>query len=184
MINTGLDKNFKAREFKDEGTQTTKKSYEPIPAGAYEVEVLEVEPWQSRIKDIYINLRGEDGRLLRDENGQTVRELHKGVEYYTANVKLKVVEGEHEGRWLFTSITTHPNASFITENFLYAIGQQELTASKIQDVASGSRLRVDVTIEKYDRKVTDQDTGLEKTEAKTKNEVKTFKKSVFEDYGI
>lgn len=176
MINTGLDKKFVARAETEVETQT-KRSYEPIPEGTYNVRVLEVQPWEKKVKDIYINVRDDKGKIVKDEDGNTAKELHKNVEYYNALMTLEVAHGEHEGRRLFTNLTTHPNASFITDNFLYAIGAKEMVASDIPTKAVGKTLDVAVEISSYKRTVTDPNTGLETSETKTKNEVKAFRRA-------
>lgn len=176
MINTGLDKKFVARE-DVAPVQETKRTYEPIPEGIYNVRVLEVQPWEKKVKDIYINVRDEKGKLVKDEDGNTVKELHKNVEYYNALMTLEVTHGENSGRRLFTNLTTHPNASFITDNFLYAIGAKEMVASEIPTKAVGKSLDVAVEISSYKRTVTDPNTGLETTETRTRNEVKSFRKA-------
>jgi hypothetical protein len=175
MINTGLDTKFVARP--DEAPQQeTKRSYEPIPAGTYNVRVLEIAPWEKQVKDIYINERDEKNRLVKDSDGNTVRSLVKNVEYYNANVTFEITSGEFANRRLWSNLTTHPNATFITDNFLYAIGAKEMVASEIPTKAVGKTLDVVVEISSYKRTVTDPDTGLETSETRTRNEVKSFRK--------
>lgn len=176
MINTGLDKKFVAREDVEQNSSKS-KDFSPVPKGRYSVEVEKVDDWKKVVKDVYINQRDENNKLVKDSDGNTVRALVKDVEYYNTNVRLKIVSGNHKGRILFTTLTTHPNASFITENFLFAINKSEMVASQIPTRTIGSHLDVDVEIETYNKKVTDPDTGIEKTEPKEKNVVKAFKKS-------
>lgn len=175
MINTGLDRKFVARA--DGGEQPTQRSYEPLPAGNYTVKVLEIKPWEKQVKDIYINQRDDKGRILKDSSGKNVKELTKNVEYYNALVTLEVIGGQYAGRRLFTNLTTHPNAFFITDNFLFAIEEKEMVASEIPTKALGKFLDVTVEISSYTKSVTDPDTGLETQEIKTKNDVKSFKKA-------
>lgn len=172
MINTGLDTKYEGKQNK----QTN--SFEPVPAGNYLVKVQEVKPWQSVVKDVYVNQRDEYGRLVRDTNNKIVKQLVKGLEYYRCNAVLVIEEGEHKGRRLFTNLTTHPNARFIMENFLYAIGEAEALASEVQTKATGKTLEVTVEVTSYDKKVTDENTGIEKIITVPKNEVKEFNKVV------
>lgn len=176
MIDTGLDKKFVAREDVVQESDT-KRTYEPIPEGTYNVRVLEVQPWEKKVKDIYINVRDEKGKLVKDESGATAKELHKNVEYYNALMTLEITHGEFSNRRLFTNLTTHPNASFITDNFLYAIGAKEMVASEIPTKAVGKGLDVAVEISSYKRTITDPDTGLETSETRTRNEVKAFRRA-------
>ena len=175
MINTGLDKTFTARQ-DNEGVTETKRSYEPIPEGIYTVSVLEINPWEKQVKDIYVNQRDDKGKLIKDKDGNNVKELMKKVEYYNSLMTLEVTHGNHVGRRLFTNLTTHPNASFITDNFLYAIGAKEMVASEIPTKAVGKTLDVVVEISQYEKKVTDPDTGIETTETRSKNEVRSFRR--------
>jgi hypothetical protein len=175
MINTGLDRKFIARQDTDTPTES-KRSYEPMPEGTYPVRVLEITPWEKQVKDINVIVRDEKGKIAKDEEGNSVRKLTKNVEYYNTNVTLEITGGDYENRRLWTNLTTHPNASFITDNFLYAIGAKEMVASDIPTKAIGKTLDVVVEISSYERKITDPDTGLERTETRTKNEVKSFRK--------
>ncbi len=175
MINTGLDRKFTG-ERNTENISETKKSFDPIPEDIYNVRVLEIQPWEKQVKDIDVIVRDEKGKIAKDEEGNTVRKLTKNVEYYNTNVTLEITGGDYENRRLWTNLTTHPNASFITDNFLYAIGAKEMVASDIPTKAIGKTLDVVVEISSYERKITDPDTGLERTETRTKNEVKSFRK--------
>lgn len=175
MINTGLDKKFVAKP--DSEDQPSKRSYEPIPSGNYTVKVLEIQPWEKQIKDIYVNLRDNSGKVIKDATGKNQKELIKDVEYYNSLMTLEVQGGEHAGRRLFTNLTTHPNASFITDNFLYAINEREMIASDIPKKAPDRFLDVTVEIASYNKTQVDPDTGIETVEVRTKNEVKAFKKA-------
>jgi len=176
MISTGLDKKFVARP--DEAPQQeTKRTYDPIPEGSYTVKVLEVAPWEKQVKDVYINTRDDKNRPVKDSTGKTVKELVKNVEYYNASITFEIAGGEYQGRRLWSNLTTHPNASFITDNFLFAIGAKEMVASEIPTKTVGKTLDVTVDIVSYERKVVDPETGLPRVEKKTKNEVKQFKKA-------
>lgn len=176
MINTGLDKKFTG-ERDIENISDTPRSYDPIPEGTYSVRVLEIQPWEKKVKDIYINQRDDKNRLIKDPDGKTVQELVKNVEYYNALMTLELSEGEYQGRRLFTNLTTHPNASFITDNFLYAINAKAMVASEIPTKALNKTLDVAVEISTYEKKITDENTGLERSETRTKNEVKAFRRA-------
>ena len=175
MINTGLDKKFVARQDSDMPIES-KRSYEPIPEGTYTVRVLEITPWGKQVKDINVIVRDDKGKVVKDEQGNSVRKPVKNVEYYNANVTFEITSGNFEGRRLWSNLTTHPNASFITDNFLYAIGAKEMVASDIPTKALEKTLDVVVEISSYEKKVTDPDTGLERTETRTKNEVRSFRR--------
>lgn len=167
----GQDLNGKARA-------AAPTSYEPIPEGDYLVRVKEIKPWKETVKDISINVRDEEGLLVKDSEGKLIKELHKNYSFYNANMTLEVIDGEYKGRLLFTSLTTHPNVSFITENFLYAVEVDEVPYAEIQNTCTNKQLEVGVIVNNENFK-TSQDpvTGKEVKTPNPRNEVKTFKRT-------
>ncbi len=152
--------------------------FTPIPEGRYTVKVKEIKPWKATTKDIQVNTRDEKGSLVKDENGKLVKENVKNFTFYNADVRLEVIQGEHKDRLLFTSLTTHPNAEFITKNFLYAVGVSEITLNQIQAKCVGLVLDVDVVINEDNYKIEkNPTTGAEKKIPSPRNEVKAFLKS-------
>lgn len=151
--------------------------FAPIPEGKYKVKVKEIKPWKATTKDIMVNTKDEKGRLVKDDKGNLLKELVKDFTFYNADVRLEVTEGEHEGRLLFTSLTTHPNAEFITKNFLYAVGVKEITLNQVQTKCVGLPLDVEVVINNNNYKIEkNPTTGAEKKVLNPRNEVKSFLK--------
>lgn len=169
MINTGLDKKY-------QGKQTSSGEKVILPKGDYLVEVKYFKEWKPNTKNIMVNVRDENGRIVRDEKDQIVKELVKDCTYYVTTMSLEVLDGEFAGERIWTTLTTHPNATFIMENFLYAIGCEELMPSQIEETI-GKKLKVGVEISSYDKKEKDKATGLETVVQVPKNEVKSFKKA-------
>lgn len=159
---------------KVEGTRPT-NDFSPIPEGQYLVKVVQIKPWKALTKTIMVNTRDERGRLVRDESGNLVKEQVKDFTFYNADVRLEVLEGDYKGRLLFTSLTTHPNAEFITKNFLYAVGVSEITLNQIQTKCVGLKLIVDVSINQENYKIEKNPvTGAEKKVPNPRNEVTDF----------
>jgi len=162
------DLNRKVRGRKSGGDFT------PIPEADYDTIVLEIKPWKELVRDSNVNKMDENGKLLRDANGKVIKEFVKGLKFYTADVVLKITTGDFKGRRLYPSLTTHPSAVFITENFLYAVNEEEMTFGEIPKACVGKTLSVHVVEETYNRKIVDPDTGFETLEPKSKAAVKDF----------
>lgn len=168
MINTGLDKTYTPKAGQEQ-------NFDPVPKGDYEFFVKEIKPWVLAKKTIKVIQRDEDGKALVDDKGDKITELVKDCEFYNAQVILEIDRGEHIGRRLFHSITTHPNMPFSIPAFLHGLGLSEIKASEIQEKAVGKRGIAFVDIETYDKVTTDKETGVDTTIQKTINRVKNFK---------
>ena len=169
MIDTSLNKKYTANAGGN-------SDFSPIPDGDYTLKVIEVKPWEKKTQDIMVIQRDEDGKALVDEKGNQIREKVKDCEFYNSTVKLAVVGGEYDGRFIFYNLTTHPNMGFAIPNFLYGIGMSELSANDIPEKAIGKLCIASVNTDTYEKKKTDSETGLETTETRTVNRVKSFKK--------
>lgn len=138
---------------------------EPIPAGTYVVEIMEIEDWETKLYKS-IKLKATD-------------EVVEDVNVFQANVKMQITEGEHKGRWIFDRLTTHPNVPWKIPGFVHALGLPSIKLSDIQKVVGLSCMAV-VKIDKY--KAVDKDTGLE--EEKVRNNVSGYKLLPVEELDI
>lgn len=155
--------------------------YLPIPKGEYLVKVAEIKPWESKVKDIYVNKKDENGWLVKDERGNKVTELVKDCTFYMAKVVFEILdEGDFKGKKISDNLTTHPNAMFITENFLYAVDVGQIALNEIQNKCVGLKLIIGVDVESYTKttKTKDKETGEEtsKEEQKETNRIKSYQK--------
>lgn len=154
--------------------QPDKKTYDLLPEGTYNVKVLEIKEWTPMTKDVWINKRDGAGRITRDASGKIQKELHKNLTFYNVDVTLEITDGEHKGRRVWTSLTTHPNAEFITQGFLFGIGATKMTYGDIPNQAVGKELAIETFNEPYTKVVTDPDTGLEQEITKHSTRVRKF----------
>lgn len=168
MINTSLDAKRTARA----GGQL---NYDPIPEGDYKLRVKEIEPWKLSKKDIKVIMRDENGNALKDEKGNNLTELVKDCEFYNCNIKFEVVDGEFAGKLVFHNLTTHPNMSWSIDNFLYAVGIEELSASQIQGVCVGRECDATVYIDTYEKTVQNKETGLDEVKIREVNRIKSLR---------
>ena len=168
MINTSLDAKRTARA----GGQI---NYDPIPEGDYKLRVKEIEPWKASKKDVKVIQRDENGNALKDEKGNNLTELVKDCEFYNYNVKFEVVDGEYAGKLVFHNLTTHPNMSWSIDNFLYAVGIEELSASQIQSVCVGRECDATVYIDTYEKTVQNKETGLDEVKLREINRIKSLR---------
>ena len=168
MVNTSLDRKFVA-------SSKGAMNYDPIPDGEYTLRVKEVDPWKETKKTIQVIQRDEDGNVLKDENGKNITETVKDCVFYNCNVKFEVVGGEHNGRLIFHNLTTHPNMSWSIDNFLYAIGINELAASQIQNTVKGAMCSGNVYTDKYTRTVQNKETGIDEEVERKVNKIKSLK---------
>jgi hypothetical protein len=164
-----------------EQSNIEKKEYTPLPEGTYNVEVVEVAPeWKQQSKAVeYINARDSKGSLLKDDNGKLIKDAVANYTFYTLDLKLRVVEGENKGRFIFGSLTTHDNVLFLTEGFLYAVGINQL--NNINDIFTedlvGKKLMVETTNQTYTKMVDDKDTGISNPVEKTRTRIRKFLKT-------
>lgn len=128
---------------------------ELIPKGTYKVEIMEIEDWKSKVIK----------SLTLKPSGDKVQD----VTIYNANVKMKIIEGEYEGRWLFDNITTHPNIPWSVSGFVHALGAEKIKLSEIQTL-EGRTCNVSIKKASYTR--TNKETGLD--EEVEKNEVTRY----------
>lgn len=150
-----------------------RKQYELLPEGRYAVEVEDIKQWQPKTKDVWVNMRDGQNRLIKDATGKVKKELHKNLTFYTCDVTLVITDGDFKNRKVWTSLTTHPNAQFITEGFLYAVNEKAMTFGQIPNLCIGKRLEIETKNEEYTKTVTNADTGLE--ENITKQAVRVHK---------
>ena len=177
MINTGLDAKRTARA----GGQL---NYDPIPDGDYRLKVKEIDPWKKSTKDVKVIMRDENGNALKDEKGNNLTELVKNCEFYNCNVKFVVVGGEFDGRMIFHNLTTHPNMSWSIDNFLYAVGIEELSASQIQSVCVGRECDGTIYTDTYEKKVQNKETGIDEIQLKEVNRIKSLRPLKIEETSV
>ena len=185
IYNIGLDSVVTGKEMEV-------KSYDILPEGRYIVIVDKIDDWKGKDFDkVEINKRDSDGKVVKDDNGKNVKEK-ASFKAYSADIKLKVVSGEHEGRIIFTNITTHPDVLFLLEGFLYANNKSDILLNKVQKECVGNILEVEVYHKKWDRVKANPQTGVDETLESVKLAVRNFFKSDFvlsevseeEDLGI
>lgn len=151
------------------------KSYDDLPVGRYTVKVKEIGDWEIKsVKNANIIVRDEDGEMEKDEKGIVKKEIVPILEYATSKVKLEVVEGEHTGRLIFTNLSTHPDALFVMEGFLFAIDKSEVALGDVKKECEGEMLDVELNYRTYEKPTTDQATGLTNVESKKVQDVKKF----------
>lgn len=168
MVNTGLDVKRTARA----GGQL---NYDPLPDGDYRIRVKEIDPWKMSKKNIKVILRDENGNALKDEKGENLTEMVNDCEFYNCNVKFEVVGGEFNGRTIFHNLTTHPNMSWSIDNFLYALGIEELSASQLQKECIGLECDATIFTDTYNKTVQNKETGIDEIVERKINRVKSLR---------
>ena len=149
-------------------------SYDVIPEGKYLVEVVQIDDWEKKSKkNALITRRDERGFAIKDEKGKVVKDKVDNLEWYQCNVRFKIIEGEFANRIVFSNLTTHPDALFMTQGFLYAVGLSELPLGQIQETCLGRKLIIDVYHSEYTKKEVDKTTGIEVEKTYTNARVKT-----------
>jgi hypothetical protein len=158
-----------------------KREYKPLPEGNYNVEIIEVSPeWKKQNKSVEkINAKDSKGNLLKDDKGNLIKDIVNDYTFFTLDIKLRVLDGEHKGRYIFGSLTTHDNVLFLTEGFLYAVGVDEL--NNINDIFNfdlvGKTLKVETVNQTYTKMVDDKDTGISNPVEKTRTKIRRFIKN-------
>lgn len=168
-----LNKSVEARPQEAE-PKKEKKVYELLPESTYNVKVLEIKNWEPMTKDVWVNKRDGAGRIVRGTDGKIQKELHKNLTFYNVDITLEITDGEHQGRRIWTSLTTHPNAEFITQGFLFAIGENKMTYGDIPAQCVDKLLAVETFNDPYTKTVTDPETGLEQEITRYSTRVKKY----------
>jgi Fe-S cluster biosynthesis and repair protein YggX len=166
---------IKARE-----QNTERKQYETLPEGKYIVEIVAIEPWKEQVKAVeFINVKDEKGNLMKDDNGKIIKEEFRNYEFFTLDMKLKIIDGPNTGRIIYGNLTTHDNVLFLTEGFLFATGVDQL--NDINDLFKfdlvGKTLQVETTNQTYTKEVMNQDTGMTEPVERTKTRIKRYYKN-------
>ena len=65
--------------------------------------------------------------------------------------------------------------SWSIDNFLYAIGIEELSASQIQSVCVGHECEATIEIDTYEKKVQNKETGIDEIQLKEINRIKSLR---------
>jgi hypothetical protein len=177
MININLNDKVEAK------ANTTGAKSGVIPAGIYNTKVDKIESWKEITKDVMVNLTDDRGRIMRDEDGKIIKELQKDVTFYTADVQLSITEGEYTGRKIFTNLTTHPNALFITQSFLHATKSEIMRYADIPTNCLGKTLAVETFNEERFSNMIDPQTGLETQMPRTYTKVKSFIRPTLQETG-
>jgi hypothetical protein len=168
-----LNKSVEARAQETE-KQDNKKSFDNLPESTYNTKVIEIKQWIPMTKDVWINKRDGAGRVVRDDSGKIAKELHKNLTFYNVDITLEITDGEQKGRRIWTSLTTHPNAEFITQGFLFAIGATKMTYGDIPSQCVDKLLAVETFNEPYTKVIVDADTGIEQEITKYSTRVRKF----------
>jgi hypothetical protein len=160
------------------------KEFSIIPEGVYTVVVEEILPWKEIVKPSeLINVRDLDGKLVRDSNGKVEKETIKDYKFNTCDVAFRITEGEFANRVIYGNLTTHDNALFITENFLYAVKVNEL--KDLNDIYNkgivGTKLQVQTMNKPYTKEVKNQNTGVNETIETAKTKIKTYLRMPIKD---
>jgi len=157
-----------------EGKETVQKAYTPLPEGKYKVSVEVIKDWVGKdFKDVDINQRDADGKIVKDDDGKNVK-VKATFTAYSADITLSVTDGEFKGRKIFANVTTHPDVLFLLEGFLYAVGKSSIVLSALQKECINKNLEVEVYNRSYTKTVTDPSTGLDKDVEFTKTAVRNF----------
>lgn len=141
-----------------------KKSFEPL-FGEFTVEITEVtEPVEVKIPKGRIKLRDENNKIVRGEFVEV-----DNLEFVRFDVVLTVVEGEHEGRKIWTKLSTHPDYIWLLKGLLHITDNRDTPLGGIAKSLVGHIVKVDVnTVDRtYTKKEVDPETAIEVEVEKT-----------------
>ena len=131
---------------------------------------------ESSEEDIEKSIESE---MTPKQKGKVKKEHVANLVYHTAKVKLRVIDGEFEKRIITTFLTTHPDAIFVTEGFLYAVDETQMKLSDMQSKLKGKTLIVDLDYREYNKTTTDKETGIDRVEVRKMPNVKKFLRLLF-----
>jgi len=165
---------------KPQADNKDKKEYTPLPEGIYKVEVIKFGEWKTNTKAVeFINAKDSKGSLLRDDDNKIIKDKVNNYTFNTLDVDMKIIEGEHTGRYIFGTLTTHDNVLFLTEAFLYAVGVDKI--DNLDDIFKqdipGKVLLVETNNQEYTKEVMNTDTGMSSPITKIKTRVKKYIKN-------
>lgn len=167
----GLDDTIKAVASEDNGNTG---DFKPLPKGWYHLELVEVKEWKEKvIKELEVIEFDDKLQKVKDASGNDVKTKMKNVKVYDNNLRLKVLEGDFKGRFIFSDIGTYPNTPWVIPNLIHALGKPSLKLSQLSTMV-GTEVMGYVDTRTYKKKVED-DEGFETEVDVTVNVVKRFK---------
>lgn len=167
MVDTSLNRKYKAS---DRG----QINYDPVPEGWYTLKVKSIDDWINQVKTIKVNLKDENNNVIKDENGKNLTEVVNDCSFYNAKVIFEVVDGLYKGKNIFHQLTTHPNMNWTIDNFLYAVGKEELQASNIKNCV-GLVCLGNVYVDTYTKNVENKKTGMTEEIYRDVNRIRSLK---------
>lgn len=177
MINT-LDEVVKAGE-------APTSNFAPAPKGDYNLRLIEVGDWEPfEMKNVNVISYNDSMQRVMGEDGKPETTLVPKLTVHNANLKFAIVGGDHDGKFVWHRVTTHPNMPWVVPSLLSGLGVPTLKLSQLKTLVDKD-CRASLDIESYEKKktVTDKDTGAETVEVsvRSKNVIKRFIKKEVED---
>lgn len=164
-----------------EGGSTGSRDFGPIPKGTYNLKLLEVGEWKPRpLSNVRVISYDDRFQKLKDPSGNDIVKVVNSITIYENNLKFEVVDGPYKGRWIFHRVSTHPNRPWEIPNLLSGLGESTLKLSELSTL-KGRTTKALVDIDSYEKKVVDEETGLEQKVPTEKNVVKRFNRKTDAD---
>lgn len=153
------------------------RDFGPLPKGTYDLRLIEVNDWRTKtLKNVRVISYDDRFQKVKDASGNDVVKVVDTLNIYETTLKFEVVDGPHKGRWVFHRVNTHPNRPWEIPNMLSAFGVPSIKLSNISTLV-GVGVKANVDIENYNKKVVDEETGLENEIPIEYNVIKRFSKA-------
>lgn len=131
-----------------------------VDEGTYAVTMAIVYPWREITMDTNVRVRGDDGRFLRDDDGNYVTEVAENLTWHMSDIVFKINGGKFDGHAVKYTLSTHPNWIGTAKQFLY---RMKLFGVSLDDLYKHVGATGFAVVKNRDETYTDKDTGLEVT---------------------
>lgn len=141
--------------------------YDVVPDGVYFAELARFYKWKQITKDTTVSSRDADGKIMKDSEGNNVKEEVKGLSWYVGDYVFRVVcsadtyDKEYRGRAIKGSLSTHPDMKRALSNFMYSAKLFGVPAKDIDKYVG--KFTVKVHVKNKTRTFKDKTTSLDKT---------------------
>jgi hypothetical protein len=133
--------------------------WEDLEDGKYSAELFIVYPWKSITKDTYVKSRDADGKYIKDDGGNFVKELMKDTSWNFTDLVFRITDGMYEGYAVKGAISTHPDMIGSAKRFLYAAKLFDVALKDLKDYVG---IPVSVYVKHKQETWKDKQTGVTK----------------------
>lgn len=131
--------------------------WDNVDDGTYAATMVIVYPWKEYTKDQYVRVRDDEGKFVRDADGNFETTLVKDLKWHMTDVVFRIDGGEFDNHAVKYLLSTHPNFVGSAKQFLYRMG---IFGVSLDDLYKHTGKTGFVVVKNRDNNYVDKDTGL------------------------